>query len=58
MHANAKRCIALADSSKFGQNSFIKVCGVTEVERFVTDSKIDRDIVDTFSKSGIEIVYK
>ncbi|GIP26448.1 DeoR family transcriptional regulator [Paenibacillus sp. J23TS9] len=58
MHANAKRSIALADSSKFGQNSFIKVCGATEVERFVTDSKIDRTIVDKFSKSGIEIVYE
>jgi DeoR family transcriptional regulator, fructose operon transcriptional repressor len=57
MHANAKRSIALADSSKFGQNSFIKVCGATEVERFVTDSKIDRDIVEQFSQSGIEIVY-
>lgn len=58
MHENAKRTIALADSSKFGQNSFIKVCGASEVERFVTDSKIDRNIVDQFSKSGIEIVYK
>ncbi|WP_342774690.1 DeoR/GlpR family DNA-binding transcription regulator [Paenibacillus dokdonensis] len=58
MHANAKRSIALADSSKFGQNSFIKVCGATEVERFVTDSNIDRNIVDKFSKSGIEIVYE
>lgn len=58
MLANAKRCIALADSSKFGQNSFIKVCGAAEVERFVTDSKIDRDIVEQFRKNGIEIVYK
>ncbi|MWV42666.1 DeoR family transcriptional regulator [Paenibacillus sp. HJL G12] len=58
MHANAKRSIALADSSKFGQNSFIKVCSASEVERFVTDSNIDRDIVDKFSKSGIEIVYQ
>lgn len=58
MHANAKRSIALADSSKFGQNSLIKVCGVTEVERFVTDSKIDRDIVEKFNESGIEIVYE
>lgn len=58
MLANAKRCIALADSSKFGQNSFIKVCGAAEVERFVTDSKINRDIVEQFRKNGIEIVYK
>ncbi|KOR90701.1 DeoR faimly transcriptional regulator [Paenibacillus solani] len=58
MLSNVKRCIALADSSKFGQNSFIKVCGAAEVERFVTDSKIDRDIVEQFRKNGIEIVYK
>lgn len=58
MHANAKRSIAIADSSKFGQNSLIKVCGASEVERFVTDSKIDPDIVKTFSEVGIEIAYK
>ena len=29
-----------------------------EVERFVTDSKINRDIVEQFRKNGIEIVYK
>lgn len=58
MHANAKSTIVLTDSSKFDQVSLLKVCSCTEVERFVTDSKIDRRIVDKYKASGIEIVYE
>ncbi|MEV5029423.1 DeoR/GlpR transcriptional regulator [Paenibacillus sp. LPE1-1-1.1] len=58
MQAKAKRTIALADSSKFDQVSLLKVCGCAEVERFVTDSKIDRDVVARYKQSGIEIVYE
>ncbi|MGO4548150.1 DeoR/GlpR family DNA-binding transcription regulator [Paenibacillus sp. 2TAB23] len=57
MQAKAKRTIALADSSKFDQVSLLKVCGCGEVERFVTDSKIDPNIVAKYKQSGIEIVY-
>jgi len=58
MHANAKRTIALGDSSKFGQVSLLKVCACSEVERFVTDSKIDRKIVEEYERGGIEIVFE
>lgn len=58
MQAKAKRTIALADSSKFDQVSLLKVCGCGEVERFVTDSKIDLDLVAKYKRSGIEIVYE
>jgi DeoR family fructose operon transcriptional repressor len=58
MKANAKRTIALADSSKFDHVSLIKLCGCTEVERYVTDSKINRDLVEKYKKHGIEIVYE
>ena len=56
MLRNAKRTIALADSSKFEAVSLIKVCGCAEVERFVTDSNIDPAIVDKYKKHGVEIV--
>lgn len=58
MQAKAKRTIALADSSKFDQVSLLKVCSCGEVERFVTDSKIDLDLVAKYKRSGIEIVYE
>lgn len=58
MFANAKRTIALGDSSKFGQLSLIKVCACSEVERFVTDSRIDRELAEQFRQSGLELVYE
>nr|WP_282941132.1 DeoR/GlpR family DNA-binding transcription regulator [Paenibacillus sp. RC67] len=58
MHKNAKRTIALADSSKFDVVSLIKVCAIDEVERFITDSLIDREIVDKYASHGIPIVYE
>jgi DeoR/GlpR family transcriptional regulator of sugar metabolism len=58
MLRNAKRTIALADSSKFDQVSLLKVCGCADVERFVTDSGIDRTLVDSYRRSGVEIVFE
>ncbi|QTD40996.1 DeoR/GlpR family DNA-binding transcription regulator [Sporosarcina sp. Te-1] len=58
MHANAKRTIALTDSSKFEQLSLLKVCNCKEVECFVTDSKISRNIVEKYRAQGIEIVFQ
>ncbi|MEF3303091.1 DeoR/GlpR family DNA-binding transcription regulator [Paenibacillus sp. GYB003] len=54
----AKRTIALADSSKFDCVSLTKICGCGDVERFVTDSGIDRGLVERYARSGIEIVYE
>ncbi|WP_338042507.1 DeoR/GlpR family DNA-binding transcription regulator [Paenibacillus ginsengarvi] len=55
---NAKRTIALADSSKFDRVSLTKICGCAEVERFVTDSGIDRELVERYRQNGVEIVYE
>ena len=58
MQANAKHTIALADSSKFDHVSLIKICACSQVDRFVTDSKIDRELVELYKRSGIEIVFE
>ncbi|PYI53603.1 DeoR/GlpR family DNA-binding transcription regulator [Paenibacillus flagellatus] len=58
MLRNAKRTIALADSSKFDCVSLTKICGAGEVERFVTDPGIDRAIVERYARHGIEIVFE
>ncbi|MNI01696.1 Glucitol operon repressor [compost metagenome] len=58
MLKNAKRTIALADSSKFETVSLFKVCGYTDIERFVTDSNISREIVEKYKEHGIEITFE
>lgn len=58
MHKNANRTIVLADSSKFEAVSLLKVCGCHEVERFITDSSINKELVGTYKSHGIEVVYE
>lgn len=58
MLKNAKRTIALADSSKFGAVSLLKVCEADGVECFITDSKVDPELMETFRQRGIEIICK
>lgn len=54
----AKQTIVLADSSKFGAVSLLKVCDYAEVDLFITDSKIDPGIVEAYRQHGIEIVSR
>lgn len=58
MLKNAKRTIALADSSKFGAVSLLKVCGADEVECLITDSGVDPEFVEAFRQRGIEVICK
>ncbi|RAV06323.1 DeoR/GlpR family DNA-binding transcription regulator [Paenibacillus sp. YN15] len=58
MLKNAKRAIALADSSKLGAVSLLKVCGADEVECLITDSGVDPEFVEAFRQRGIEVICK
>ena len=40
MHRSATRTIVLADSTKFGKASLLKICPFEEVDTIVTDSGI------------------
>ena len=40
MMRQAARSVLLMDSSKFGRKSLVRVCGLDEVERIITDSNI------------------
>jgi DeoR/GlpR family transcriptional regulator of sugar metabolism len=51
----ADEIIVVADSSKIGNNSLIKICDLEEVNVIVTDSKIDKRIKTEYSKNGIEV---
>jgi DeoR/GlpR family transcriptional regulator of sugar metabolism len=52
----ANEIIILADSSKIGINSLIKVCNLEDVNLIITDSKLDINLKKKFLTNGIEII--
>ncbi len=58
MLQNAKRTIALADSSKLGAVSLLKVCGADEVECLITDSAVEPEFAESFKSKGIEVISR
>ncbi len=53
--AAARRCIVVADSSKFGKVAFAKVCSLDEVDILVTDAGVEEHL-EMFKAYDIEIV--
>jgi len=47
--------IALIDSSKFGNVSFVKVCEVNDVNKIITDSNISIEEVEKFESKDIKL---
>ncbi|MCB8876529.1 DeoR/GlpR family DNA-binding transcription regulator [Acidisoma silvae] len=47
---------ALCDSSKFGQRSFVRVCGFDKIHRIVTDTSLPPDIDAAARAAGVEII--
>lgn len=54
----ADEIIILADSSKIGSNSLIKICDLEEINFIITDSKLDKNVKEKYLKNGIEIKKK
>jgi DeoR/GlpR family transcriptional regulator of sugar metabolism len=52
----AKTCIALADHSKFGAQSFAYVGPVSDLDVLVTDSATDPKHVKELRESGVEVI--
>lgn len=52
----AEKIYILADSTKIENNSLIKVAELSKEMKIVTDSKIDKKIIEKYSKNGIEIL--
>ena len=51
----ANEIIILADSSKIGNNSLIKVCDLEDINFIITDSKLDENVKKKFLENGIVI---
>jgi DeoR/GlpR family transcriptional regulator of sugar metabolism len=52
----AKTCIALADHSKFGKQSFTLVGPVKDIDILVTDSATNSKFVDELREAGLEVL--
>lgn len=55
MHA-ALRIIIVADSSKFGCTSLIRICGVDEVDNFLTSGTPESNCITQLKEMGIDII--
>lgn len=54
----AEKAIILADSTKIGSNSLIKVCDTEEIDFIITDSKLSEEEKEIYLKNNIKIVNK
>lgn len=50
------RTIVIADSSKLGANSLVKMCGIDQVSMIITDSHAPAERIKAFQEAGINIV--
>ncbi len=58
MLERAQKVIVLADSSKFNAVSLTPVCGLDKVDRIVTDSGVDRAVLERYKEAGIIIDFQ
>ena len=56
MHRCASRTIVLADSSKFGKASLLKICPFDEVDTIVTDSGISPELESRIRETGANLI--
>lgn len=52
----ADSTIVLADSSKVGNNSLVKMCGIEDISMVITDAGVSDEQIEAFEKAGVKIV--
>jgi DeoR family fructose operon transcriptional repressor len=52
----ASQTIVLCDSSKFGKNSFVQFAHPQEVDLLVTDSGIDKKLLEELNELGVDVL--
>lgn len=57
MLQNAEKRILLADSSKFGEKFFHRLCQFSELDAIITDKEPNASILKAIDQAGIEIIY-
>ncbi|WP_262177859.1 HTH-type transcriptional regulator GlpR [Haloarcula laminariae] len=55
MVANARRVVLVADSSKFGERSFVTVAEPAAIDLFVTDEPLPGELADAFADTDVVV---
>ena len=56
MKQQADKTILMADSTKYGQAGFVRILPLTSIDMIITDTGMDRLIVDEIREAGIEVL--
>lgn len=56
LRKSSTKTIVLADSSKFGKSSLVKICALDEVDTIITDSGIPSSIEQQIRELGTELI--
>lgn len=51
----SERTIVIADSSKLGNNSLVKMCDLDRISMIITDSSASEEQISAFAEAGIEV---
>ena len=55
MRQIADRTVVLADSSKFGKASLVKLCALCDVDQIITDGGLDTDMEQKIKDTGVTL---
>ena len=55
MIAAADETVVLADAEKFGHSELVRLCGLDDVDRLVTDSRLGNDWRRTLRSAGVDV---
>ncbi|HET8598709.1 MAG TPA: DeoR/GlpR family DNA-binding transcription regulator [Segeticoccus sp.] len=53
---HASRVVVVADASKLGHPSFVRICPIERIDVLVTDAGADEDLVAELADHGVEVV--
>ena len=56
MMRSASKIIILADSSKFGQRGFGRICSLEDIDVIVTDDRISDQFVTMAEEAGVDLI--
>ncbi|MFV0617931.1 DeoR/GlpR family DNA-binding transcription regulator [Megasphaera sp. WILCCON 0056] len=52
----ADKTIVIADATKLGINSLVRMCGIDRISKLITDVNIDKEQKEKFENAGVKII--
>ena len=52
----ASQVVVLADSSKFGQRGFGRICALEDIDVIVTDERIPEQMISIIEEAGVDLI--